>query len=219
MKTNCNFFSSIWGEPPKDLLHFLESGNIDKAKSICVVGCSDGQCLFPIMEASKAKFVDAYEVDSIYVNGGYLDDNGTAIYIQGLKSKLYNSNISKKVTISEKDFYSFPHNLTYDFVFTMGTLQYLLPTSNITVKEKVENLQTSVNTGGILYIKFMMNIDKTKQRAQLLNPGEMKSFFSTDWEIIDYFEEPTPHLDSPHILCRRPHFHKSGRIIARKVSE
>lgn len=205
------------GKSAKRFIALLESGNIDKAERICVVGCSDGQCLFPIMEASNAKSVDAYEVDSIYVNGGYLDDNGTAIYIEGLKSKLYKGNISKSVTISEKDFYSFPHNPIYDFVFTMGTLQYLLPTSNITVKEKVENLQTSVNTGGILYIKFMMNIDETKRRAQLLNPGEMKSFFSTDWAIMDYFEESTLHLDLPHILCWHPHFHKSGRIIARKV--
>ena len=208
-------YGSVFGQPYqrfKYLLKYLDRYYKTKIK-ILIVDAKDGQHVLPALR--KGYFVDCYETNFEYLEGGIID----GYKIVGLYNKLDYFYLSNKTVIINKNFYEEELFKEYYFVYCYKSL-HLSTNSSITLKKKINKLQNAVKKNGFLYIYYHLAENEhdyiNYPSNKYFRRGEMIKYFNDSWEIIYLIENNLKSIDFPHPGNNKKHMHLVGHILAKK---
>lgn len=203
---------SIYGEIPnatQNLVRKLRKNNVNP--KILVVDCKDGQILKCFAYAGYN--VTGYETNAKYLDGGVFkivhNDKIIERNICGLKNILKDYD---NVTLVNENFYNTITKDKYDFIYVHKSLHRYC-NSNITMKNKINKLLSSLNKNGYLYIYYHIREEDNLEKYptnQYLNKGEILNYFNK--EVI-HLAEGYNVFDKAHYNRLYDHNHKIGYIV------
>lgn len=181
--------------------------------NVMVPDCYDGYNVLPMLLRNKK--VDCYETNDVLLNGGTID----GFYTIGLKQKVNNYNLNRKVNIYKKNFYTTRIEKEYDYVYCYRSL-HLDRNKDIRMEVKIRKLLSSVKFGGYVYIFYYMADDEKNfekyPKDRYLRSREMRKYLDlSKWDII-YNIEGHSRIHGPHPYQKAKHYHKTGVILAKK---
>ncbi len=235
---------SVWGAVPRTYSRLLDCYGIvsPRTRSACVIGAADGRFVLPLLR--RGIYTVCYDVDPVALFGGekivplprktaprhayvptdrpmtFPDVPTTRILIAGLSGRLTIHNLSEHVDIRCTDFFRDPPPESFDFVFTSCSMQYKA-NRDLNAVEMVETIKRAVETQGIVAIEYMMPLqdDHIWKAPQFYRPGTMGKVFESDsWRVMSIREPCRPRFEAAHVDRPADHFHRVGRIIARRVT-
>lgn len=204
--------SSVFGDTQRTSLEYAKL-LAKEFKNYSVLVVDDKDCHHSIMFAKKgANNVTVYESDKRYIEDGTIGSY-TLTRVENRK----NYNIYKnKINIIIDNFYTSKFDYTYEFTYCFRSLHL---NSSIPMEKKMKKLMSSVKPGGYLYYYKAIN-DKdyiNYPKNKYIRNGEMLKYFNKDnWDILNIKEDDrfTEHL--PHTGNEEKHYHKIGRVFAKK---
>jgi hypothetical protein len=233
---------SVWGPPPRQFGDMMTRFGIGKPSThdACVVGASDGRFVLPLVRRGVP--VVCYDIDPISLYGGqktvplsprrlrrleyvpvdarqHLPDVPShEIEIPGLAGRLRAEGTAELAEIRCVDFFRFPPQAVFDFVFTSCSMQYKM-NRDLEINRMVHSLQEIVRPMGILVIEYMMPLQDshTWKASQFLRSGAMLPLFPSQvWEVLIFREPRVPVFEAAHVDRPADHFHRIGRIAVRR---
>jgi hypothetical protein len=235
---------SVWGPAPSRfyrLLRRLERRARNRL-STCVVGCSDGKFVMPLLR--RGHNVAAYDIDDVALFGGekvvplarrsvpkppyvsiqQADALPALPYetraIAGLEQRLRSENLCVLAAVHRTDFYHSPPGTLFDFVFTSCSMQYK-NNQDLPVASLIEILQEHVAPGGTLAIEYMLPLEDSHswKAPHFLRTGQMRSFFrQSRWAMASCREAHRPVFEAAHVDRPQDHYHRFGYLLATRES-
>lgn len=239
MKTN-----SIWGPVPRTYSRLLDCYEIrsPRTRSACVIGAADGRFVLPLVR--RGIHTVCYDVDRVALFGGekivplprgsavsheYLSAErpiafpelpSTTHLIDGLSGRLADEHLCTQADIRCEDFFRHPPTERFDFVFTSCSMQYK-GNRDLDAVEMIETIKNAVETQGTVAIEYMMPLQDNHvwKAPQFFRPGMMARMFgSSGWHVLSIREPKLPRFEAAHVDRPVDHFHRVGRITARRVA-
>ena len=234
--------ASAWGTAPSrfyKLIRCIEA-SVSKQLSACVVGCSDGKFVLPLLR--RGHRVAAYDIDEAALFGGckpfplhrrhtkrpryknYEQSEAFPILpqecrrIPGLRDRVESEQLAHLVSIHHHDFSHSPPGGRFDLVFTSCSIQYRF-NSDLSAAHILGILQNHVASGGYLAIDYMLPLEDshTWKRPLFLRTGAMRTFFSEDaWKVLHCRESQRPIFEAAHVDRPQDHYHRFGYLVAVK---
>lgn len=234
--------ASVWGKTPSRfyrLISRVEASGRQRL-SVCVVGCSDGKFVIPLLR--RGHMVAAYDIDAVALFGGskifplprktvnripYVSFEQAESLpllpsemrkIAGLEERVEVAGVKSLAAIHHRDFYHSPPGGQFDLVFTSCSVQYK-NNHDLPVAAILLTLQNHVVQGGHLAIEYMLPLedDHTWKAPHFLRTGQMRSFFPPkDWVILYCREARRPLFEAAHVDRPQDHYHRFGYILARR---
>lgn len=236
--------NSIWGPVPRTYSRLLDRYEIafPQIRSACVIGAADGRFVLPLVR--RGIYTVCYDVDrtalfggekivpvprKILVKQGYVPADRPTTFpklpmvmcsIIGLSGRIANECLSAQADIRCEDFFRHPPAEQFDFVFTSCSMQYK-GNRDLDAVEMVETTKKAVEPQGVVAIEYMMPLqdDHVWKAPQFYRPGVMAKIFKSDgWHVLSIREPSHPRFEAAHVDRPADHFHRVGRIIARRVA-
>ncbi|MFP3965380.1 class I SAM-dependent methyltransferase [Actinomadura fulvescens] len=205
---------SVWQETKTFFPLFLEQLAGDDAKTVSVVGASDGKFVLPL--ARRGLQVRAIERDPLALCGGpvVLPGNRPANML-GLRGRLAAEGLEHMVEVIEADLLDIDDTLEpTDAVWTSCSWHYSA-NHHRPLAQFINRMTTLCRTpGGIFGAEFMMPVEPRHHATEhYLEAGEIRRYL-TGWPIL--WETYTPaFIEAPHVEQLQEHIHRMGLVIAR----
>lgn len=231
---------SVWGETPSRFYRLIRcmeqpAGN---SRTACVVGCSDGKFVLPLLRRGYA--VTCYDLDEIALFGGKkvfpfprssiskppyesimqadsLPNLPSEIRsVSGLVQRIHAERLEHLAEVRHADFYRSPPGGLYDLVFTSCSMQYKF-NQDLPITSLITTLQNHVAIGGTLAVEYMLPLEDchTWKAAHFLRTGQMKTFFAeSHWAIAHCHEARRPLFEAAHVDRPQDHYHRFGYLHA-----
>ncbi|MDE6952674.1 MAG: hypothetical protein K2P09_02560 [Erysipelotrichales bacterium] len=110
--------ASVFKKPNKVSYELAKS--LKKGSKVLIVDGLDGWHVFPFV--SSGHFVETYEPESIYIDGGERIEGNKSILINGLKKRIDVYNAEQQIKYHHLNFYKQTDIDTYDFVYIYKSL-------------------------------------------------------------------------------------------------
>lgn len=205
--------TSVWQHTKTFFPLFLEQLQSSGARTVCVVGASDGKFVLPL--ARRGIRVIAIERDSLALNGGPVILPGpTPATMAGLRSRLATEQLEHLVQIVEADLLGLDGDLEpVDAVWTSCSWHYSVNHQR-PFAEFIAAMQTRVRAdSGLFGAEYMMPVEPRHFGCEHYpDAGELRRYFA-GWNVL--WEACTPaFVEDPHVEQLRPHVHRMGLLIA-----
>jgi hypothetical protein len=234
--------ASVWGRVPSRFYRLIRQVEAltPRRLSVCVVGCSDGKFVLPLLR--RGHVVAAYDIDAVALFGGskvfplprrnipkppYISFEQAESFpvlpsemrkIAGLEERIRLERVTALASIYHQDFYHRPPGGLFDLVFTSCSIQYK-NNQDLPVAAILHTLQAHVGQGGHLAIEYMLPLEDshTWKAPHFLRTGQMRAFFSpADWSVVYCWEARRPQFEAAHVDRPQDHYHRFGYILARR---
>lgn len=210
--------TSVWQRTRTFFPLFLEQLQSSGARTVCVVGASDGKFVLPL--ARRGIRVVAIERDPTALNGGPVILPGpTPATMAGLRSRLATERLEHLVQIVEADLLGLDGALEpVDAVWTSCSWHYSVNHQR-PLAEFVAAMQTRVRAdGGLFGAEYMMPVEPRHFGCEHYpDAGELRRHFAC-WNVL--WEACTPaFVEDPHVEQLRPHVHRMGLLIAARPTK
>lgn len=234
--------ASAWGTVPSRFYKLMRriEASVPRQLSACVVGCSDGKFVLPLLR--RGHRVAAYDIDKTALFGGYkpfpLPRRHTkrpryksykqseafpilpheCRHIPGLRNRVESEQLAHLVSIHHHDFFHSPPGGSFDLVFTSCSIQYRL-NNDLPAARILGVLQDHVAGGGYLALDYMLPLEDshTWKRPLFLRTGTMRTFFSDDaCRVLHWRESQRPIFEAAHVDRPQDHYHRFGYLVAVK---
>lgn len=227
LPVNCN---SIFGKVPEIYHRRIKSWknkNLNMNENFLIVDCVDG--LFGMYPLRSGFNIDAYETRSEFLFGGkvnipiYDEKNKKYVIINktmiGFEDKITEFLLDNQANLYNCNYYLSDNNNEYLYVVASNSLERE-ENKNIPMSSKIEKLQNSVKTNGILYIKYLVafnedNYEKYPSNSYLRENEILKYFNLNEWTILDNSVELKTYEPTPINLEKRSVL--EGNFEARKI--
>lgn len=208
---------SLWQETRTFFPLFLDLIEERGARSVCVVGASDGKFVLPL--AQRGIRVVAVERNTTALNGGpvVLPGSGAAT-MPGLRKRLAEEGLSSLVEIIEADILDLTELEPSDAVWTSCSWHYSI-NHRRTLGEFVGAMKRLCRPhGGVFGAEYMMPVEPRHLGLEHYpEEGGMRHYFpgwSIDWETYT-----PPFREAPHVEQLHEHVHRMGLIITTHQQE
>lgn len=144
----------------------------------------------------------------------------TTLLLEGLSGRLASEHLSAQADIRCEDFFRHPPTERFDFVFTSCSMQYK-GNRDLDAVEMLETIKNVVEIHGTVAIEYMMPLqdDHIWKAPQFYRAGMMARIFgSAGWHVLSTREPRRPRFEAAHVDRPADHFHRVGRIIARRYA-
>jgi hypothetical protein len=233
--------ASVWGQPRSRFYGLVRrvEASTRRRLSACVVGCSDGKFVLPLLRRGYA--VAAYDIDAVALFGTkifplprrnvarqpYVSFEHAESFpvlpsetrrVAGFEERAKAAGVDALAAIRHQDFYHRPPGGQFDLVFTSCSMQYK-NNQDLPVAAVLRILQDHVIRGGHLAIEYMLPLEDghTWKAPHFLRTGQMRSFFSpADWSVVSCREARHPLFEAGHVDRPQDHYHRFGYILARR---
>lgn len=180
----------------------------------CVLGCSDGKFVVPLLRAGCQ--VIGVDVDPVMLYGGDVVDRGETVHIQGLRSNLEKEGLTAGCTIIEADFMAWETDATYDFVLTSGSWAY--PRNlHFGLHGVVSRMQGLVARDGYLFADYLLPYTEHEKSIELYpEPATLQRLFPADaWRTVH--NEDVGLIGEVHYPMPDWHYHHYGALVAQRL--
>ncbi|MFI2204720.1 class I SAM-dependent methyltransferase [Streptomyces sp. NPDC020192] len=209
---------SLWQETRTFFPLFLSLIKERGAKSVCVVGASDGKFVLPLVR--RGIRVVAIERNTTALNGGpVVLPGGVESTMSGLRKRLAEEGFSNLVEIVEADILDLTAELEpSDAVWTSCSWHYSI-NHRRPLGEFVATMKSLCRPhGGVFGAEYMMPVEPRHLTLEHYpEEGGMRHHFpgwTIDWETYT-----PPFLEAPHVEQLHQHVHRMGLIIATHQQE
>ena len=211
--------ASIFKDSSK--VSYVLAKSLETGSKVLIVDGLDGWHVFPFV--SYGHYVETYEPEKIYVDGGVVADSNGQVIIHGLRQRIYDYEAKSKVTYHLLNFYEQDEVNKYDLVHVYKSLHRECH-KEIPMERKVRKLQDAVSDDGEIYIYYHLAINDedylTYPKNQYLRTNEMMSYFDlSEWDIVMIRERNKLRRDDGHYGHPKPHLHRIGYIHAKRKSK
>lgn len=206
---------SLWQDTKTFFPLFLAELEKRQAKTVCVVGASDGKFVIPL--ADRGYRVRALERDATALNGGPVELPGHVPgEMLGLRRRLEHEGLANMVEIVEADLLAYDAPSGCDAVWTSCSWHYSVNHGR-PLADFVARLQGLCDPDGIVGAEFMLPVEARHQAIEhYLEEGEIRQYFE-GWHLL--WEAYTPEfVEDPHVEQLAPHVHRMGFVVAERVS-
>lgn len=206
--------TSLWQDTRTFFPLFLDELLRSAAKTVAVVGASDGKFVLPV--ARRGLHVYAIERDRLALDGGpvILPGNvpGT---MAGLRHRLEAENLADRVEIIEADLLDLPSTVEpADAVWTSCSWHY-----SVNHRRPLDDFLSAMKNlcrpdAGLFGAEYMMPVEPRHLAVRHYpEEGELRRYF-TGWAILWEAYTP-PFAEVPHVEQLHEHIHRMGLLIAR----
>ncbi len=204
---------SVWEHTRTFFPLFLAHIQQRQARSVCVVGASDGKFVLPL--ARLGLHVVAIERDQASVEGGPITMPGPVqATMPGLRKRLADEGLTDQVEIVPSDLFKVPEQTApLDAVWTSCSWHYSVnhrrsPADFINALRRLCRPH-----GGVLGAEYMMPVEPRHFTIEhYLSEGRIRAFLPR-WHI-DWETYTPPFVEAPHVEQLAEHVHRMGLIIA-----
>lgn len=194
--------------------HLLQAG----ARSVCVVGASDGKFVLPL--ARHGLTVRAIERDPLALNGGPITLPGpVAGSMNGLRQRLILEGLSERVEVIQADLLDLGDlDLSpVDAVWTSCSWHYSV-NHRRPLADFVAAMQALCRTDrGLFGAEYMQPVHPRHLTIEHYpETGELRRYFA-GWDVVWETYTP-PFVEEPHVEQLEPHVHRMGLLIADRQS-
>lgn len=181
------------------------------AKTVCVVGASDGKFVVPL--AQDGYRILAIEPDRIAIDGGAVEfPENVQGEMLGLRQRLAYEEVADRVEIVESDIFDAVDLPPADAVWTSCSWHYPMNYPR-PLEQFISRMQAFCTSGGVVGAEYMMPVEPEHVRVEhYLEQGAIRSYFS-GWDLLWEAYTP-PFIEAPHIEVLEPHVHRMGFIVA-----
>jgi SAM-dependent methyltransferase len=204
--------ASIWEETRTFFPLFLSEIEKRRARSVCVVGASDGKFVLPL--ARRGIHVFAIERNRTAVDGGPITLPGPiSTLMPGLRKRLAEEGLADRVTIVGADLMDVADKWTADAVWTSCSWHYSVNHGRPLAEFIGSMSRLCRPRGGVLGAEYMMPVEPRHFTIEHYpGEGQVRGHL-TGWRID--WETYTPaFVEAPHVEQLTEHVHRMGLIIA-----
>jgi hypothetical protein len=192
-----------------------EIGDCDlSATTSCVLGCSDGKFVIPLVRAGCR--VTAVDIDPIMLFGGDVVDRGKSVHIRGLSRNLEIEGLLDHCAVIEADFMGWETDVTYDFVLTSGSWAY---NRNLHhgLRGVVTRMQNLVAARGYLFADYLLPLTQQERSIDLYpKPETLQRFFPGErWRMVH--NEDVGLIGEVHYPLTEWHYHRYGALLVQRL--
>ncbi len=235
--------TSVWGHPPSRFYRLIRrlEAVVERQLSACVVGCSDGKFVLPLLRREHT--VAAFDIDDVALFGGskvfplprktvtrqpYVSFEQAESLptlpsetrsVAGLEQRIDIERVSSSAKIHHQDFYHCPPGDQFDLVFTSCSMQYK-NNQDLPIDSIIRCLQSHVAPAGFLAIEYMLPLEDCHawKAPHFLRTGQMRDHFrQKSWCIMYCREARRPLFEEAHVDRPQDHYHRFGYVLAVKV--
>lgn len=204
--------TSVWETTRTFFPLFLSEIKKKGAKSIAVVGASDGKFVLPLAEAGI--HVVAIENNPIAVNGGtYVSHDLGELKLAGLRNRLKSENLLDMVEILEYDLLKLATaTIDVDAVWTSCSWHYSI-NHHMPVGTFISQMCGLLCPGGLFGAEYMMPVAPIHfNGGHYMQLGELATYFDRDNIIWDLSTQPF--IEDSHVDQPQKHIHQMGFLVA-----
>lgn len=202
---------SLWQHTKTFFPLFLDELVRRAARTVCVVGASDGKFVIPLTRLGY--HVLAIERDPRAIHGGNVELPGHVPgTMLGLRQRVGIEGVTNRVTIVERDLFDTEDLPASDAVWTSCSWHYSI-NHHHPLGAYTERLQALCAPDGLLGAEFMMPVHDTHREIEhYLEEGQIRDYLE-GWRLL--WETYTPaFIEDPHVEQLQPHRHRMGFITA-----
>jgi SAM-dependent methyltransferase len=204
---------SVWESTRTFFPLFLTQVQQHDARSVCVVGASDGKFVLPL--ARHGIRVVAIECDETAIDGGSVTLPGSVEgTIPGLRKRLADEGLTSLVKIVRSSLLTVPGRIDpVDAVWTSCSWHYSINHRRPLADFIAAMTRLCRPGGGVFGAEYMMPVDPRHFTIEhYLSEGSARTFFP-GWQI-DWETYTPPFVEAPHVEQLAEHVHRMGLIIA-----
>ena len=207
---------SVFGNAQRTSYEYMKLLNKECNGNYRTLVIDDKDGLHSLPFANHGANVVMYEPNSIYIDGGKIDD----FNITPITNRKYYKENKNKIEIKQQNFYESKIDDKYDLVYCYRSL-HENHNKKIPMQRKMRKLLSSVKDNGYIYIFYHMAKNEKDisnfSRNQYFRKGEMATYFDPKvWDIITIIENEHYTLHNGHPKHKKNHEHKVGHIFAKK---
>jgi SAM-dependent methyltransferase len=206
--------ASVWQTTRTFFPLFVEHLQQTRARSVCVVGASDGKFVLPL--ARRGLTVRAIECDALALNGGSVTLPGPIVgTMAGLRQRLAVEGLSDRVEIIQADLLDLggidlnPLDAAWTSCSWHYSANHRRPLADF-----LAAMQALCRPdGGLFGAEYMQPVHPRHLGSEHYpEAGELRRYFA-DWNIL--WETYTPaFVEEPHVEQLESHVHRMGLFIA-----
>jgi SAM-dependent methyltransferase len=204
---------SVWEDTRTFFPIFLALIKARQARTVCVVGASDGKFVLPLARGGIR--VIAIERDSSALDGGPVTLPGPVeTTVPGLRGRLAEEGLTDLVNIIQADILSASEWIDpADAVWTSCSWHYSINHRRPLADFIAVMRQLCRPRGGVFGAEYMMPVNPRHfTNEHYPSEGRVRGFL-TGWPI-DWETYTPPFLEAPHVEQLTEHVHRMGLIIA-----
>lgn len=204
---------SLWQDTKTFFPLFLAELDKRPAKTVCVIGASDGKFVIPLAKCGYR--VLALERDAKALDGGPVELPGhVPDQMLGLRRRLEIEELTESVDIVEGDLLEVAGLPTCDAVWTSCSWHYSV-NHRRPLADFLSRLQSVCGPDGIVGAEFMLPVEVRHQVIEhYLTEGAIRRYFD-GWRFL--WEAYTPRfIEDPHVEQLAPHIHRMGFVVAQR---
>lgn len=204
---------SLWQDTRTFFPLFAEELGRTEARSIAVVGASDGKFVLPL--ARNGYRVHAIERATAAIDGGpVVLPGGRDGWMAGLRRRLAEEDLGALVNVEAADLLDLTTPAPHDAVWTSCSWHYST-NHHRPLSDFIDRLKTLCRSGGLLGAEYMMPVEPRHHTVEhYLDEGQILRYLE-DWPVL-WETYTTPFIEDPHVEQLRPHVHRMGLVICRR---
>lgn len=206
-----SFWADLYTSFPL-LARELEGQDLTGATA-CVLGCSDGKFVIPLVAAGVQ--VTAVDVDPVMLKGGTVTRGETAEEVRGLRRNLAEEGLVERCEIVEADFMDWQSDSVFDITLTSGSWAY---NRNLHhgLGGVIGRMQRLVSPAGYLFADFLLPHTDAERKIDLYpEPAELATLFPPEeWRTVH--NEEVGLIGESHYGMEEWHVHRYGALLVER---